>query len=59
MNRRVQRSTPMTHFSPPKFLEFAEQAEGRPFPLIPLYKSLPALTEVPPKSICSIATASI
>jgi uncharacterized protein len=38
-----------THFSPPKFLEFAEQAEGRPFPLTPLYKSLPALTEVPPR----------
>jgi predicted TIM-barrel fold metal-dependent hydrolase len=35
-----------THFSPPKFLEFAERAEGRPFGLSPLYKSLPALTGV-------------
>lgn len=38
-----------THFAPPKFLEFAEQAQGRPFPLSPLYKSLPALTEVQPR----------
>lgn len=35
-----------THFAPPKFLQFAEQTEGRPFPLSPLYRSLPALTEV-------------
>ena len=38
-----------THFAPPKFLEFAEQTEGRSFPLTPLYKSLPALTEVKPR----------
>jgi uncharacterized protein len=38
-----------THFAPPKFLEFAEQAQGRPFPLSPLYKSLPALTGVQPR----------
>ena len=35
-----------THFAPPKFLEFAERAEGRPFPLTPLYKSRPALTNI-------------
>ena len=34
-----------THFAPPRFLDFAEKAEGRPFPLTPLYKSKPALTE--------------
>jgi predicted TIM-barrel fold metal-dependent hydrolase len=38
-----------THFAPPKFLEFAEQAQGRPFPLSPLYRSLPTLTEVQPR----------
>ena len=38
-----------THFAPPKFLEFVEKAEGRPFPLTPLYKSLPALTEIQPR----------
>ena len=38
-----------THFAPPKFLEFAEQAQGRPFPLSPLYKSLPALTAAEPR----------
>jgi uncharacterized protein len=35
-----------THFSPTRFLEFAEKAEGRPFGLSPLYKSLPALTSI-------------
>jgi uncharacterized protein len=35
-----------THFSPPRFLEFAEQAEGHAFPLTPLYKSKPALTDI-------------
>lgn len=38
-----------THFAPLKFLEFAERAEGRPFPLSPLYKSKPALTAVEPR----------
>ena len=38
-----------THFAPLKFLEFAEAAEGRPFPLSSLYKSKPALTEVQPR----------
>jgi uncharacterized protein len=35
-----------THFAPLRFLEFAEQAEGHPFPLSPLYKSKPALTDI-------------
>ena len=35
-----------THFAPLKFLEFAEAAEGRPFGLSSLYRSLPALTKV-------------
>src|SRR5262249_35982758 len=35
-----------THFAPLKFLDFAERAEGRPFPLGPLYRSKPALTAV-------------
>jgi predicted TIM-barrel fold metal-dependent hydrolase len=35
-----------THFAPLKFLEFAEAAEGRPFGLSSLYRSLPALTNV-------------
>jgi uncharacterized protein len=35
-----------THFSPPRFLDFAEQAEGHAFPLTPLYKSKPALTDI-------------
>jgi uncharacterized protein len=35
-----------THFAPPKFLEFAEKAEGHAFPLTPLYKSKPALTDI-------------
>jgi predicted TIM-barrel fold metal-dependent hydrolase len=38
-----------THYAPLKFLEFAERAEGRPFPLTPLYKSKPALTTVGPR----------
>jgi predicted TIM-barrel fold metal-dependent hydrolase len=49
---KVQVSTPgpridaHTHFSPPRFLDFAEQAEGHAFPLTPLYKSKPALTDI-------------
>jgi uncharacterized protein len=35
-----------THFAPLRFLEFAEKAEGHPFPLSPLYKSKPSLTEI-------------
>jgi predicted TIM-barrel fold metal-dependent hydrolase len=35
-----------THFTPLKFLDFAEKAEGRPFGLSPLLRSKPALTEV-------------
>jgi len=35
-----------THFAPPRFLEFAENAEGHAFPLTPLYKSKPSLTDV-------------
>jgi hypothetical protein len=46
-----------THFAPLKFLEFAEKAEGRPFPLTSLYESNPALTGSP-GSISSIATVS-
>lgn len=38
-----------THFAPLKFLEFAETAEGRPFPLAPLYRSKPALTTIEPR----------
>jgi predicted TIM-barrel fold metal-dependent hydrolase len=38
-----------THFSPPKFLEFAERTEGRSFPLTPLYRTLSALTEIQPR----------
>jgi predicted TIM-barrel fold metal-dependent hydrolase len=38
-----------THFAPLKFLEFAEKAEGRPFPLTPLYKSNAALTGIQPR----------
>jgi predicted TIM-barrel fold metal-dependent hydrolase len=38
-----------THFAPLKFLEFAENAEGRPFPLTPLYRSKPALTTIGPR----------
>jgi uncharacterized protein len=38
-----------THFAPLKFLEFAEAAEGHPFPLSTLYKSKPGLTEVQPR----------
>jgi predicted TIM-barrel fold metal-dependent hydrolase len=38
-----------THFAPPNFLEFAENAEGRPFPLTSLYKSIPALTQIQPR----------
>lgn len=38
-----------THFSPPKFLEFAERAEGHSFGLSPLYRSLPALTQIQPR----------
>jgi uncharacterized protein len=35
-----------THFTPLKFLEFAEKAEGRPHPLTPNLKSRPALFDV-------------
>ena len=35
-----------THFAPPRFLEFAEKAEGHEFPLSPLYKSKPALIDI-------------
>jgi predicted TIM-barrel fold metal-dependent hydrolase len=38
-----------THFTPLKFLEFAEKTEGRPFGLSPLLKSKPALTSVAPR----------
>lgn len=35
-----------THFTPLKFLDFAEKAEGRPHPLTPNLKSRPALFDV-------------
>jgi uncharacterized protein len=35
-----------THFAPLRFLEFAEKAEGHAFPLTPLYRSKPALTDI-------------
>jgi uncharacterized protein len=35
-----------THFTPLKFLDFAEKAEGRPHPLTPNMKSRPALIDV-------------
>ena len=35
-----------THFTPLKYLDFAEKAEGRPFGLSPMMRSKPALTEV-------------
>jgi uncharacterized protein len=35
-----------THFTPLKFLDFAEKAEGRPHPLTPNMKSRPALFDV-------------
>ena len=38
-----------THFTPLKFLDFAEKAEGRPFGLSPLLRSKPALTAVQPR----------
>ena len=49
---KAQTSTPgpridaHTHFAPPRFLEFAENAEGHAFPLTPLYKSKPSLTDI-------------
>jgi predicted TIM-barrel fold metal-dependent hydrolase len=45
----VARIDAHTHFSPPKFLDFMAQTEGRPFALTPVYKSLPALTTVQPR----------
>jgi len=38
-----------THFTPLRFLDFAEKAEGRPFGLSPLLRSKPALTAVQPR----------
>lgn len=35
-----------THFTPLKFLDFAEKAEGRPHPLTPNMKSRPALFDI-------------
>jgi predicted TIM-barrel fold metal-dependent hydrolase len=38
-----------THFTPLKFLDFAEKAEGRPFPLGALVRSKPSMVEVGPR----------
>jgi len=35
-----------THFAPPKFLEYAEKEEGKPFVLSGLYRSKPTLTDL-------------